>query len=59
MIPGNFILPLAALAASGLIGVARLSANPVPLVPGAWQLQFQDDFNGNSLDGTKWRLGQH
>ena len=32
---------------------------PPPSLPGSWQLQFQDEFNGSSLDGTKWRLGGH
>ncbi len=30
-----------------------------PSIPGAWQLEFQDDFNGSVLDGSRWRLGQH
>lgn len=33
--------------------------DPQPFVPGDWQLTFQDNFTGNALDGTKWRLGQH
>lgn len=31
----------------------------LPPVPGNWTLQFEDDFDGSSMDGTKWRLGQH
>jgi len=30
-----------------------------PPIPGNWQLTFEDNFDGNSLDGTKWHLGQH
>jgi beta-glucanase (GH16 family) len=30
-----------------------------PNIRGTWQLQFQEEFNGSSLDGTKWRLGGH
>lgn len=28
-------------------------------VPGAWTLTYQDEFNGSSLDGARWRLGTH
>lgn len=35
------------------------AADPQPLLPGTWTLQFQDEFNGDTLDGTKWRLGGH
>lgn len=31
----------------------------LPPMPGSWQLEFEDDFAGSSLDGTKWHLGQH
>lgn len=30
-----------------------------PPIPGAWTLEFEDSFPGNSLDGTKWRMGTH
>lgn len=30
-----------------------------PPVPGNWTLTFEENFDGNSLDGTKWHLGQH
>lgn len=31
------------------------SANPIPVgVIGSWDLKFQDEFNGTSLDKTKW-----
>jgi beta-glucanase (GH16 family) len=30
-----------------------------PPMPGNWQLQFEDNFDGTTLDGAKWRLGQH
>lgn len=35
------------------------AADPRPLVPGDWTLTFQDEFSGDALDGTKWRLGSH
>ena len=43
------------------LGVANPTyvGDPVPPIPGNWTLTFNDDFNGSSLDGTKWRLGQH
>ncbi|WP_224364744.1 golvesin C-terminal-like domain-containing protein [Hyalangium versicolor] len=47
----------AANTAQNRLGVA--SPTPLPNIAGSWQLQFQDDFDGSSLDGTKWRLGQH
>lgn len=51
------ILPT--LAVCCLIGPAAFAVDPTPLIPGQWQLEFQDDFDGTSLDGTKWRLGTH
>lgn len=45
------------------IGGGYVKVYPVsellPPMPGNWQLTFEDDFNGNSLDGEKWHLGQH
>ncbi|MFH1496906.1 MAG: DNRLRE domain-containing protein [Verrucomicrobiota bacterium] len=37
----------------------RLAADPQPLLPGTWTLEFQDEFDGDTLDGSKWRLGGH
>lgn len=45
------LLGLAAFASS-------LSAQSPVGVPGAWTLTFQDEFNGTTLDGSKWKLGQ-
>lgn len=47
-----------------LIGTLALAGSlhavdPAPLVPGTWTLQFQDEFDGTSVDGAKWRLGGH
>jgi beta-glucanase (GH16 family)/regulation of enolase protein 1 (concanavalin A-like superfamily) len=36
-----------------------LQSQPVPPVPGSWTLLFQDEFDGATVDGTKWRLGTH
>ncbi|MEY3895006.1 MAG: hypothetical protein RLZZ214_525, partial [Verrucomicrobiota bacterium] len=52
-------LILSILAASWLSGPAAFAADPTPLIPGQWQIQLQDNFDGVSLDGTKWRLGTH
>jgi beta-glucanase (GH16 family) len=45
------------------IGGGYVKVYPVselfPPMPGNWQLTFEDNFDGNRLDGTKWRLGQH
>ncbi len=30
-----------------------------PPIPGAWTLEFEDNFVGNDLDGNKWRVGGH
>lgn len=43
----------------GIVRIVSVAGDPVPPVAGNWQLQFQDDFDGTSLDGTKWHLGQH
>lgn len=52
---------------AALIGVCALialpgilrAADPEPLLPGVWTLEFQDEFAGASVDGAKWRLGSH
>jgi beta-glucanase (GH16 family) len=49
---------------SALIGTLALAgtvraADPAPLLPGTWTLQFQDEFDGTTLNGAKWRLGGH
>lgn len=48
-----------ALLALGLSPASVHAVDPVPALPGTWQLQFQDEFSGSSLDGAKWRLGTH
>jgi beta-glucanase (GH16 family) len=42
----------------GYVKVYPLSGLELP-IPGNWQLEFEDNFDGSSLDGTKWHLGQH
>ncbi len=47
-----------------LIGTLALAGSlhavyPEPLLPGTWTLQFQDEFDGTTLNGAKWRLGGH
>ena len=47
-----------------LIGTLALAGSlhavdPEPLLPGTWTLQFQDEFDGTTVNGAKWRLGSH
>ena len=56
---GGFSRVTAALIGTlALAGIAR-AVDPVPLIPGTWTLQFQDEFDGTTLNGAKWRLGGH
>ncbi len=48
LIGGTFLLSLFS---------ARAQTNPS--LPGTWTLQFQEEFSGTRVDGTKWHLGQH
>ncbi|HSI08008.1 MAG TPA: DNRLRE domain-containing protein [Rariglobus sp.] len=34
-----------------------LSAQPQPPVPGTWQLEFEDTFDGTTLNGANWKIG--
>lgn len=34
-----------------------LSAQPTPPLPGTWQLEFEDTFDGSTLDGANWKMG--
>jgi len=47
-----------ALALSLLISITA-QAQVQPSIPGSWTLDFEDNFNGSTLDGTKWRIGTH
>lgn len=38
---------------------ANLLLAQSPPIPGNWQLTFEENFNGNNLDPSKWRVGQH
>ena len=51
--------PAFAAAGALALGGSLYATDPMPLVPGTWQLQFDDEFDGTSVDGTKWRLGEH
>lgn len=42
-----------------LAAVLRISAQPTPPLQGNWNLTFEDNFDEPTLDGTKWRVGQH
>ncbi|MDF3058340.1 MAG: glucan 1,3-beta-glucosidase [Rariglobus sp.] len=48
-----------ALIGSLALGGTLRAVDPAPLVPGTWTLQFQDDFDGTTVNGAKWRLGSH
>lgn len=39
-----------------LLPISLLASPPID---GTWQLEFEDDFDGATLDGTKWRMGTH
>ncbi|ADO75090.1 Glycoside hydrolase, family 16 [Stigmatella aurantiaca DW4/3-1] len=62
-IPKESSLPVLCAALWALSGSQGHAAGPLaavqPNIRGTWQLQFQDEFDGASLDGTKWRLGGH
>jgi beta-glucanase (GH16 family) len=45
---------LAAIIFVFLLGVCRCDASVISDNPAAWQLMFNDDFSGASLDATKW-----
>ncbi len=49
----------AALIGALALGGTLHAVDPEPFVPGTWTLQFQDEFDGTTVDGTKWRLGGH
>lgn len=58
-LPSRLQKTIAALAGSlALVGPLQ-AVDPMPLIPGTWQLVFQDEFSGTTVDGTKWRLGGH
>ncbi len=38
-------------------GRTEVLAGYEPPLAGAWQLEFEDNFDGNSLNGNQWRLG--
>lgn len=46
-----------ALVLSALLTVSAHAQQPS--IPGTWTLDFEDNFNGTALDGTKWRMGTH
>lgn len=41
------------------LAMALQSHAQQPLLPGTWQLLFEDNFDGSAVDGSKWRLGTH
>ena len=54
----NHTTPLPALALGVLLAVSA-HAQVQPSIPGNWTLDFEDNFNGSTVDGTKWRMGSH
>jgi len=42
-----------------LAAASHSHAQVQPSIPGSWTLDFEDNFNGTALDGTKWRMGTH
>ncbi|RYD36962.1 MAG: DNRLRE domain-containing protein [Verrucomicrobiaceae bacterium] len=59
-IPTRTPMPLRA-AALGLSLIASQAAHAQvqPSIPGTWTIDFEENFNGTTLDGTKWRMGTH
>ena len=37
--------------------VGSLSAQSTPPIPGSWTLQFEDTFDGSTVNGANWKLG--
>ena len=46
-------IALACLMAANAYGQAQ------PSIPGTWTLAFEENFNGSTVDGAKWRMGGH
>ena len=46
-------------AAFGLAFTGIVQAQAQPSLPGSWTLDFEENFDGSTLDGTKWRMGGH
>lgn len=51
--------PAMALIGAFTLGATLHAVDPAPLLPGTWALQFQDEFDGTTVNGAKWRLGSH
>jgi beta-glucanase (GH16 family) len=41
-----------------LLGTAQ-AAPESPPIAGDWKVTFEDNFDGNTLDGAKWKVGHH
>jgi beta-glucanase (GH16 family) len=50
-------LPVLTTCLTLLAASASLTAQPLPPIPGTWQLTFEDTFDGAVLDGSKWKMG--
>lgn len=55
--PQSVLRSAAALFAASCFSL-NLSAQPVPPIPGNWQLTFEETFDGTTVDGNKWKMGK-
>lgn len=55
----RFKAALAGIALSAALSCYTHAQAPSPTIAGTWQLTFQDEFDNTSVDGSKWRLGEH
>ncbi|HVJ44895.1 MAG TPA: DNRLRE domain-containing protein, partial [Luteolibacter sp.] len=57
LVENQSIVMMAAAFGLAFTGIAQAQAQPS--LPGSWTLDFEENFDGSTLDGTKWRMGGH